>query len=69
MTSDIIVRLNYGPACELHEAYTRIIQTYEDAYGGPRACRGIPEYHAAISSAEKCLQRIRAIEQWTKTQL
>lgn len=62
MKTDIINRANFNQVAAAHEVYSNLVGIYEDILGGPRACAGISEYHAAKASRDACYRRIIEIQ-------
>lgn len=58
MKADYINKCSYQQTAALHEVYSNLIDIYEEVFGGPRACAGIAEYHAAVASRRMCEQRL-----------
>lgn len=58
MKAEILQRANYTQVAAAHEIYSNLVDIYEDIMGGPRNCRGIPEYYAAKSSRDVCYHRL-----------
>lgn len=61
MKKEIIEQTTYSQAAALHEVYSNLIAIYEEVLGGPRNCRGLPEYHAAMFSQRQCEARMAQI--------
>ena len=60
---------SYSQLQELHDAYTNIIDVYEDILGGPRNCAGIPEYMAAARAVRAIRNLINErAKQWQQVQ-
>ena len=62
MKTDILQRANFNQVAAAHEAYSNLVDIYEDILGGPRNCAGIPEYYAAKASRDACYRRIIEIQ-------
>lgn len=61
----VTMRAEHYQACsyqqlqELHDAYTNIVDVYEDILGGPRNCAGIPEYMGAMRAVKNIRKLIK----------
>lgn len=62
MKKEIIEKANYSQAAALHEVYSNLIAIYEEILDGPRNCRGLNEYHAALFSQRQCETRMAQIQ-------